>query len=87
MSSTNEIDSDKLPHSLESTIMELLDPRKLLITKGLKQPKGAADYFSYKITIRKGNKDHIIECNEIQMNDSIKSLVSYVQKKSEKKSR
>lgn len=87
MSSTNEIDADKLPHSLESTVMDLLDPGMLLLTKGLKQPKGAGDYFNYKITIRKGNKDHVVECNEIQMNDSIKSLVSYVQKKSEKKSR
>lgn len=85
LSAYNEIDADKLPPPLEGTIRELLDGRKLLLTKALRRPKGAADYLNYKITIQSGMKDHVIECSELDMDSSLKSLVNYVKKNSKKK--
>jgi hypothetical protein len=83
--STNEIDADELPSSLEGTVRQLLHPKKLTVKQSLKQAKGAADYFNYKIIIQDGNKDRIIECNEIHMDSSLKSLISYIQKNARKK--
>lgn len=84
ISSTNEIDADKLPSSLEGTVRGLLDTKKLPLTKGLKQPKGAADHLNYKITIRNKKQDHVIEFNEFDMDSSLKSLIKYIQNNSEK---
>jgi len=81
ISSTNELNVDKLPFLLEGTVRELLNTKR---TKALTLPKNAVDYFRYKITIQDGNNDNVIECIDTQMNDSLKSLVSYVQKNSMK---
>lgn len=83
--SSNEIDSDKLPSSLEGTVRELLNPTKFPITKDLKRHRSAADYFNYKIIIKNRNKEHVIDCSELDMDPNIKSLISYVQKNSKKK--
>ena len=42
------------------------------------------DHLSYKITISDGKEDHVIECNEYEMNSRVKSLVRYIQKNSNK---
>ena len=86
ISSSHELDSDKLPPSIERAVKALLygrakDGKRLLAREILRRPKGAADHLSYKITIQTGGKDHVIECNEVDMNNNVKSLVSYVQKK------
>lgn len=83
-SSTNEIDADKLPSLLEGTVRGLLDTKKLPLTRGLKQPKGAADYLNYKITIRNKKQDHVIQCNELEMDKNVRSLINYIQKNSKK---
>ena len=80
----NEVDADKLPPSLRITVKELLDKKKLSRPKGLGRPVGAADYLNYKITIQDGKKNHVFEFNELDMDSSMKSLVSFVQKKSKK---
>lgn len=82
--SSTEMDTDKLPSSIESTVRELLDRRKTTPTKSQRPTKGAADYHNYKITIQNGKKNHVIECSEFGMDDNVKSLVSYMQKNSKK---
>ena len=84
ISSSTEMDVDKLPASIEGTVRELLDERKLSSMKDPGRRKGAADYLNYKITIQNGNKNHVIDCSELAMDDNIKSLVSYLQKNSMK---
>ena len=78
--STNEIDANNLPSSLEGTIKELLNSAKFPLTRTLKKPKGAADYLNYRITIKEGKEEHIIECSEPEMDKGVKNLVNYVQK-------
>ena len=82
ISSSSEIAVDKLPPSLGATVRNLLERKKSLLTMGSGRPKGSADYMVYKITIQNGKEVHVIECNEFDMNDRIKSLVNYVQKNS-----
>lgn len=84
ISSSCELDADMLPPSFEGTIQELLDHRRPPLTIGSNQLKVASDYFNYKITIRNGKKACVIECNELQMDSGMKSLVNYVQRNSEK---
>lgn len=84
ITSSNEMDNDKLPPSLQSTVKDLLDKKKLTLAKDLGRPKGAADYLNYTITIQDGKKEHVIECNEFDMDSTVKSLVSFIQKQSKK---
>ena len=46
--------------------------------------KGAADYFTYKITIQNGDKEQTMECNDINMQANVKGLVDFVRKHGQK---
>ena len=50
----------------------------------IKTKKGAADYFTYKITIQNGNKEQSMECNDVNMEDDVKGLVDFVKKHGQK---
>lgn len=84
ITSSNELDTDKLPCSLQSTVKDLLEKKKLSLKEGLGKPKGFADYLNYRITIQDGKKDNVIELNEVDMDSTVKSLVSFIQKNSKK---
>lgn len=84
ITSSNEMDTDKLPSSLQSTVKNLLEKEKSTLKKDLGKSKCSADYFNYRITIQDGKKDHVIECNEFDMDGRMKSLVNFVQKNSMK---
>jgi hypothetical protein len=49
-----------------------------------KTKKGAADYFTYKITVQNGDKEHSAECNDMNMQPIIKTLVNFLVKHSQK---
>jgi hypothetical protein len=49
-----------------------------------KAKKGAADYFTYKITIQNGNKEQSMECNDVDMQTDVKGLVDFVTKHGQK---
>jgi hypothetical protein len=84
IASSNEIATDKLPSSLDTTVKKLLNGRKLPPAKSLSPPKGAADYMKYRITIQDGKDNHVIECSEFDLDGSMKSLINYVQNQSKK---
>jgi len=84
ISSSNEIDAAKLPASLEGTVRELLAAKKISLMSGLGRPTGAADHLNYKITIENGNKKHVIKCNELEMDTTVKSLINYIKKNSKR---
>jgi hypothetical protein len=46
--------------------------------------KGAADYFTYKITIQNGNKEQSMECNDVDIQADVKGLVDFVTKHGQK---
>jgi len=49
-----------------------------------KMKKGAADYFTYKITIQNGDKEQSMECNDVDMQSDVKGLVDFVTKHGQK---
>jgi len=83
ISTSRQIDADRLTGSLESTAKKLLYGTNSPMVK-VTSPKGAADLFSYKITLQDGTKNRVIECNEFGMDDDLRSLVRYVESKSRK---
>jgi hypothetical protein len=78
LSSIKEKEEKDLPNSLADTARKLLDPARMPNITALKKTKGAADYFTYRITITNGQEHHVIDCNEFNMDGHIKSLVRYI---------
>lgn len=81
---TNQIDVDTLPQSLEKTVKEILD-KKINTTSLKSTPRGASDYYCYTITLDDGTKKHVMQCNEYSINKDLKELVSYIEKQSKQK--
>jgi hypothetical protein len=48
-------------------------------------PKGAADHYNYKISIQDGVNKRVLECNQYNIQDDLRSLVKYIEKYSGKK--
>lgn len=80
MISSKEINTDNLPSDFKDTVKSIIT-KEVAATRS-PVPKGAADYMNYKITIEDGNKSHVIECNQYDADEKLKSLISYVEKKS-----
>jgi hypothetical protein len=49
-----------------------------------KSQKGAADYFTYKITIQNGDNEHSMEYNDVNIQPKFKRLVDFLVKHSQK---
>jgi hypothetical protein len=80
-----EMDADKLTSSLRNTAERLMVVTKSPILKKA-VPKGASDYLNYKITIEEGTKNRVIECNQFDMNESLRSLIKFIETNSKKES-
>jgi hypothetical protein len=80
MSEYSEMDSDDLPEILQTTLTNFIN-EKVNASNSLKSmPKGAADHYSYRITVDDGAKSRVIECSQYDIKDDLKSLVAYVKK-------
>jgi hypothetical protein len=77
-----EMDSKDLPLTLISSAKKVMMDRRssALPMKGI--PKGAADYYLYKISIEDGANRRVIECNEYNIQDDLKMLVKYIERNS-----
>ena len=71
------------PLYLRAQLEKLLDNKGSGMLKGTR-PKGAADYLNYKITLEEGTRNSVIECNQFDMDDDLKSLIRYVENRSRK---
>lgn len=80
ISKYSEIDSDKLPSSLKTVLNNLYNENKKAPNSVKLAPRGAADHFTYRITINEGSNQRVIVCNQYDIKDSLKSLVTYVEK-------
>ena len=76
-----EMNAEKLSPALEGTARKLLDRKGSVVLKGA-TPKGVADYLNYKITLEDGLRNSVIECNQFNMGNDLKSLIRYVESKS-----
>ncbi len=81
---SNEIDEKDLPIALIRTAKKIVEEQKSELP--LKStPRGAADHFTYKISIQDGAKESVVECNQYNIKDDLKSLVKYVERNSKRK--
>lgn len=78
---SKEVDTNNLPSSVVNAVRSIVKSRMSDTPKSL-APRGAADHLNYKITIDEGTKKSVIECNQYDIDDKLKSLISYVEKKS-----
>jgi hypothetical protein len=75
-----EVDTSKLPSNLQVRLKKMVEsPKPLRSTKAT--PKGARDHYVYKISIQDGSSQRIIECTQYDINEDIKALVRYVEKR------
>jgi hypothetical protein len=81
----SEIDIKNLPSELIPTAKKIMRAKKSYSLPMMSPPKGAADYYTYKILIQDGVKRRIIECNQFNIQNDLKSLVKYVERNSKEK--
>jgi len=75
---SNEIDAADLPSALSQTARKILHDKKAPALKST--PKGSADHYMYKISIQDGTNLRVIECNQYNIEEDLKSLVTYIEK-------
>ena len=85
ITSSNEIDADKLPSSLQNIVKGLLDDKKAPMIRGSRLPKGVADHINYKIIIKDGTNETVIDCNQYSVDDKLKSLIAWMDRNSKKR--
>jgi hypothetical protein len=87
MLSSTTVDTQNLSSKEASAINNLVEkahfyelPSKLSLPS--KTTKGAADYFVYKITIQNNNnnKKHSVECNDLNMQPTLRPLIDFLTK-------
>jgi len=83
-----ELDTDNIVKSEAVKIKKMLKAN--FLNKNYDEPKkkplkGAADYYSYKITIHEGAEQHVIKCDEYNMEDELRKIIKYVESISKKR--
>jgi Emfourin len=84
ISISNEMDTKDLPSGLAAMARNIMRNQKLSSIPMTSTPIGAADHYSYRISFEDGVNRRVIECNQYEIQDDLKSLVKYVEKNSKK---
>lgn len=77
---SNEMDEKDLPSALISTAKKIIEDKKVSSPPIKTTPKGAADHYLYKISFQDGTHRKVIECNQYNIPDDLKSLIRYIEK-------
>lgn len=80
ITTSKEFEATDLPSSLKNVVIKILDNQSTNSLLLNATPQGAADYFTYKITVKAGNRQRVIECNQYNMKDDVKSIVRFAEK-------
>ena len=83
----NEIDEKDLPSTLKGTAKKFIERKEPASLPMKSSPRGAADHYSYKISILDGTIKRVIECNQFELQDDLRSLVKYVEKHCNKRTK
>ena len=81
-----EMDAKDLPIMLVTKAKKIMKNSNSSLLPLKSRPKGAADDFTYKISVQDGAQKSVIECNQFEIHDDLKLLISYMEKNSKKKS-
>ena len=77
---SNEIDAKNLPTALVTKLKKIMKNKNSSTLPIKDTPRGAADHYTYKISIQDGGNLKVIECNQFNIEDDLKSLVKFVEK-------
>jgi len=80
----SEIDANGLPSELKDTARKFTSYSSVSRIPLRSAPRGSADYYCYKITLTDGKKQQVLECNQYNLPDNLKSLISYIEEHSKK---
>jgi Emfourin len=81
---SNEVDAKDLPPALVTTAKKIMINTKSSSSPPKSTPRGAADHYTYKISIQDGVNRRVIECNQHTIQDDLKLLIKYVEKNSKR---
>lgn len=85
ISISKEMDARDLPPALVNTAKKMMEkPNSSSIPLKL-TPRGAADHYSYRISIQEGVNQSVIECNQYNIQDDLKPLIRYIERNSKPK--
>lgn len=76
---SNEIDANNLPSALVTKLKKIMENTNSSTLPIKDTPRGAADHYTYKISIQDGVNVKVIECNQFNIEDDLKSLVKYIE--------
>jgi hypothetical protein len=77
------IDVDSLSLSEQQQIKKILDNSDFFnLNSNTNSPPGAADFFTYTITIANNNTKHTVSVNDITMPNNLIPLIEFIEKKS-----
>ncbi len=82
---SNEMDAKDLPTPLLTKVKRIMENPNLASIPLKTVPRGSADYYAYKISIQDGAINRVIECNQYNLQDDLKSLIRYLEKSSKKR--
>jgi hypothetical protein len=82
IATSREMGIETLPSSMTNKVHEILNERNPNASKAV--PKGSADQFNYKITIRDGIDETVIECSEYNMSENLRELIGYIERHTKK---
>jgi len=85
ISISNEMDGKDLPSDLIQTAKKIIEDKKSYSLPEKLPPRGAADHYTYKISIQDGANQSVIECNQFTIQDNLKTLVKYIENYSNKR--
>ena len=82
--SSHTIDTDKITKSQAAELEELLTHSDFFKLSNLRSnpstPKGAADYYTYNITVEDEGKKHSVKCTDLAMTKELKQLINTLSK-------
>jgi Emfourin len=79
---TKKANVEMLPPPFIEIVKSLVNKSNSISMKNV--PKGAADFYNYRITVDDGSAKHTIMYNEYNISDKVKELIKYVEKNSMK---
>ncbi len=82
---SKEVDVKDLPSKLVSILKKKIIDTKASSIPLKSTPEGAADYYTYRISIHDGANRKLIECNQYDIQEDLKSLIKYIEKHSNEK--
>ena len=85
ISVSNEIDAKDLPSALVTKLKKIMENTKSFDLQPRETPRGAADHFTYKISVKDEGNESTIECNQYNLQDDLKLIIKYVEGYSKKK--